>query len=67
MSDPDKLDQETIAARMNISRRTFGRVLALARTLVSGALIPGKMIRTQRGDYALQGIDGRRGGNRGDI
>ncbi len=28
LSDLEKLDQETAAARMNVSRQTFGRVLA---------------------------------------
>jgi predicted DNA-binding protein (UPF0251 family) len=66
LSDLDKLDQETAAARMNVSRQTFGRILAEARELVSEALVMGKMIRIQGGTYALAGA-GRwgRGGPRG--
>lgn len=66
LCDLDKLDQETAAARMNVSRQTFGRVLAEARGRVSEALVMGKMIRIQGGSYTLAG-PGRRwqGGPRG--
>jgi predicted DNA-binding protein (UPF0251 family) len=66
LSDLDKLDQETAAARMDVSRQTFGRILAEARELVSEALVMGKMIRIQGGSYALA-CAGRwgRGGPRG--
>ncbi|MDY6990857.1 MAG: DUF134 domain-containing protein [Thermodesulfobacteriota bacterium] len=66
LCDLDKLDQETAAARMNVSRQTFGRVLAEARRRVSEALVMGKMIRIQGGAYTLAG-PGRRwpGGPRG--
>lgn len=57
--DLEKLDQQTAADRMNVSRPTFGRVLAEARILVSEALVMGKMIRIQGGAYTLPGIDGR--------
>ena len=65
LADLERLDQQTAADRMNISRPTFGRVLAEARTLVSEALVMGKMIRIQGGDYTLPGIDGRHRGGRG--
>jgi len=66
LSDLEKLDQETAAARMNVSRQTFGRVLAEAREVVAEALVVGKMIRIHGGAYALAGV-GRwgRGGPRG--
>ena len=66
MSDLEKLDQETAAARMNVSRQTFGRVLAEAREMVAEALVVGKMIRIHGGAYTLAGV-GRwgRGGPRG--
>ena len=56
LSDLERLDQETAAARMNISRQTFGRVLSEARGLVAEALVMGKMIRIQGGSYILPGI-----------
>jgi len=59
-SDLEKLDQETAAIRMKVSRQTFGRVLAEARGVVAEALVMGKMIRIQGGFYTLAGI-GRKG------
>jgi len=66
LSDLEKLDQETAAVRMNVSRQTFGRVLAEARQMVAEALVMGKMIRIQGGSYTLPGA-GRwgRGGREG--
>ena len=64
LGDLERLDQETAAKRMNISRQTFGRVLAEARTLISEALVMGKMIRIQGGAYTLPGINGRGGRGR---
>ena len=65
LSDLERLDQETAAARMNISRQTFGRVLSEARGLVAEALVMGKMIRIQGGSYILPGIGGARRRGRG--
>ena len=64
LSDLEKLDQESASKRMNISRQTFGRVLAEARTLISEALVMGKMIRIQGGVYTLPGIGGPGGRGR---
>ncbi len=57
LTDLEKLDQETAAGRMNVSRQTFGRVLAEARVVVSEALVMGKMIRIYGGAYALPGSE----------
>jgi len=57
LSDLEKLDQETAAARMNVSRQTFGRVLAEARER--------KMIRIQGGSYTLPGVGRLCRGGRG--
>jgi predicted DNA-binding protein (UPF0251 family) len=66
LSDLEKLDQETAAARMNVSRQTFGRVLAEGREMVAEALVVGKMIRIHGGSYTLAGVGKRgRGGPRG--
>ena len=61
------MDHETAAAQMNVSRQTFGRVLAEARELVAEALVMGKRIRIHGGDYVLPGLapNGRGGGGRG--
>ncbi len=63
LSDLEKLDQETAAARMNVSRQTFGRILAEARKTISEALVMGKMIRIHGGSYTLPGAG--MGGGRG--
>jgi len=64
LNDLERLDQEAAAKRMNVSRQTFGRVLAEARTLISEALVMGKMIRIQGGVYTLPGIGGPGGRGR---
>jgi predicted DNA-binding protein (UPF0251 family) len=65
LSDLEKLDQGTAAVRMNVSRQTFGRVLAEARQVVAEALVLGKMIRIQGGSYTLLGVGRWRKGARG--
>ena len=65
LSDLEKLDQGTASIRMNVSRQTFGRILAEAREMVAEALVMGKMIRIQGGSYTLLGIGRRRKGARG--
>jgi predicted DNA-binding protein (UPF0251 family) len=56
LRDLEKLDQETAAACMNVSRQTFGRVLAEARELTAEALVMGKMIKIQGGDYTFPDV-----------
>ncbi len=63
LSDLEGLDQPTAAAAMNVSRQTFGRVLAGARALVAEALVTGKTLRIAGGDYELPS-PARRGGHR---
>lgn len=53
LSDFQGLDQETAAAKMNISRQTFGRVLAEARTVVADALVMGKVLKIEGGHFDL--------------
>ena len=65
LSDLEKLDQGTAAIRMNVSRQTFGRVLAEARQMIAEALVLGRMIRIQGGSYTLLGVGSRRKGARG--
>ncbi len=54
------LDHEGAAARMGVSRQTFGRILAEARLIVADALLSGKRLRISGGSYCLP--DGRGGG-----
>jgi len=42
LADHEGLDQEEAARRMNVSRPTFGRILAQARRKVAGALVQGR-------------------------
>jgi predicted DNA-binding protein (UPF0251 family) len=49
LADLDGLYQEDAAARMNISRATFGRILESAHKKVADALINGKAIKIEGG------------------
>lgn len=59
LNDLENQDHESAASRMNVSRQTFGRVLAEARQMVAEALVMGKMIRIQGGSYSIPGVGGR--------
>jgi predicted DNA-binding protein (UPF0251 family) len=53
LKDREGLMQEEAALQMQISRATFQRILTEARKKVSDALIGGKAIRFEGGDYRL--------------
>jgi uncharacterized protein len=53
LADAEGLDHEEAAARMNISRPTFSRLVAEARGIVARALINGWAIRIDGGNYIL--------------
>jgi predicted DNA-binding protein (UPF0251 family) len=67
LSDFEGLDQETAAKLMEVSRQTYGRILARAHHCISEALITGKALRVEGGDYEFRGMGmrRRRGGGRG--
>jgi predicted DNA-binding protein (UPF0251 family) len=68
LNDFQGLDQETSAKMMNISRQTFGRVLAEARAIVADALVMGKVLRIQGGHFEMPPLGRgrrRRGWRRG--
>ena len=75
LADLEGLSQEEGAARMNISRATFGRIAARARQKVAEALVRGRAIHITGGSVEIrprpplrQGHHGRRrmrGGRRG--
>jgi predicted DNA-binding protein (UPF0251 family) len=54
LTDYEKLDQETSAQRMGVSRQTYGRVLALARQAVATALVTRQRLRIDGGAYCLR-------------
>ena len=53
LADYQGLDQEAAAGMMNVSRQTFGRILAEARAIVADALIMGKVLRIEGGDFEM--------------
>jgi len=53
LRDVEGLQQEDGAKRMRISRPTFHRVLGSARRKIADALINGKAIRIEGGNFAL--------------
>ena len=67
LSDFEHLDQEAAARMMAISRHTFGRILAVARSKVAEALITGKALRVEGGHYQYRARGGRRRRRRGGL
>jgi len=53
LKDLEGLEQEEGAERMNISRPTFQRVLASARKKAADALLNGKAIRIEGGNFEI--------------
>lgn len=53
LKDLEDLDQEQCAEKMNISRPTFQRVLESARKKVADALLSGKAIRIEGGNFEM--------------
>ena len=60
LSDFEHLDQETAAAMMEVSRHTYGRILANARSIVAQALVTGKALKIEGGVYEFRGMGRRR-------
>lgn len=52
LSDLEGLEQDECAERMNISRATFQRVINSARSKVADALVKGKAIKIEGGNFA---------------
>ena len=53
LSDFEGLVQESAAIRMNVSRQTYGRILTEARGIVAEALVMGKALRIEGGDFEI--------------
>jgi len=56
LKDLEDLDQEQCAQRMNISRSTFQRVLASAKKKIAEALLTGKAIRIEGGNFEVASL-----------
>jgi len=55
LSDFEHLDQETAASMMGVSRHTFGRLLSSGRSIVAEALVTGKLLKIEGGEYEFRG------------
>ena len=53
LADLEGLYQEAAARRMNVSRQTFGRIVAAARRKIADAIIHGKALRIDGGEYVM--------------
>ena len=53
LKDLEGLEQEECAQKMNVSRSTFSRILLSARQKIADALLNGKAIRIEGGNYEL--------------
>ena len=53
LSDYQGMDHETASKMMNVSRQTFGRILAEARTIIADALVEGKVLRIEGGHFEM--------------
>lgn len=53
LADYEQLYQEEAAARMNISRQTFGRIIETAHKKIADVLINGKALKIEGGDVAV--------------
>jgi predicted DNA-binding protein (UPF0251 family) len=53
LKDLESLEQDACAQKMNVSRSTFARILVLARQKMADALLNGKAIRIEGGNYEL--------------
>lgn len=58
LADLEGLDQKSAADEMNVSRATFGRIVNQARKSVAKALIEGKSLKIEGGNYSIAtGVD----------
>ena len=53
LADFDGLYQEVAAARMNISRQTFGRIIVSAHQKIADALLHGKALKIEGGSVEM--------------
>jgi uncharacterized protein len=58
LADYEELYQEEAAARMNISRQTFGRVVQTAHKKIADVLIHGKALKIEGGEVTLSETEG---------
>lgn len=56
LKDLEGMDQEQCAEKMGIARTTFQRILYAARSKIAGALVEGKAMRIEGGEYIMQSL-----------
>lgn len=59
LADLEGFNHQEAAAKMNVSRQTFGRILSQARRSVTEALVHGFALRINGGDYMLPDQEGK--------
>lgn len=57
LKDYMKLDQKECAQKMNLSQPTFHRLVLKAREKISSAIIEGKAIKIEGGNYQINNKD----------
>jgi predicted DNA-binding protein (UPF0251 family)/predicted Fe-Mo cluster-binding NifX family protein len=62
LKDLEGLEQEEGAAKMNVSRPTFQRIVATARKKIADALLNGKAIRIEGGNFEIDAGQTQKGG-----
>jgi predicted DNA-binding protein (UPF0251 family) len=60
LKDLEGLEQEETASRMGISQPTLHRILLSAHAKSADALVNGKALRIEGGDYVVKKMDPRR-------
>ena len=53
LADLQRLHQEQAAQEMDVSRQTFGRIIEQARAKVAEALVEGKALKIEGGDFKV--------------
>ena len=56
LADLEGLYQEDAAARMKISRQTFGNIIHAAHAKIAEAIIKGKALKIEGGTYRMKGM-----------
>jgi uncharacterized protein len=56
LADLQGLYQEQASERMNVSRQTFGRIIESAHKKVAEALVEGKALRIEGGDFQVASV-----------
>ena len=54
LTEIEGLDQDTAAEKMGVSRQTYGRILATARRIAADAIVNGKALRIDGGNYTIR-------------